>query len=271
METKELERLLKVGIVAALEASKEILEVYGLDDFEVEVKEDNSPLTIADKRSNVRIEQHLKKTGIPILSEEGEKQPFKERKKWTTLWVVDPLDGTKEFVKRNGEFTINIALVQNNRPIIGVIYVPIKEVLYFAAENYGAYKLKIDSGGEEVSGIESLVTKAIKLPSVMDKEEFVVVGSRSHMSVETHEFINKLKKSHDRIKMVSAGSALKLCLVADGVADIYPRFAPTMEWDIAAGHVIANEAGKRVVVHSSGEELEYNRENLVNPWFVVME
>ncbi|HIA35722.1 MAG TPA: 3'(2'),5'-bisphosphate nucleotidase [Flavobacteriales bacterium] len=271
METEELKRLLKVGIVAALEASEEILEVYGMDDFQVEVKEDKSPLTIADKRSNARIEQHLIKTGIPILSEEGEKKSFNERKEWETLWVVDPLDGTKEFVKRNGEFTVNIALVHNNRPVLGVIYVPIKETLYFAAENYGAYKLNINSGGKEVSGIESLVAKATKLPSVMDKEEFVVVGSRSHMSVETHEFINKLKKSHDRIKLVSAGSALKLCMVAEGVADIYPRFAPTMEWDIASGHAIANEAGKRVVVHSSGNELEYNRENLVNPWFVVKE
>lgn len=269
MKLKEIEKLLMAGIVAALDASEEILEVYGLDDFGIEVKEDNSPLTIADKRSNAKIEQQLKKTGIPILSEEGEKQAFNERKKWKTLWVVDPLDGTKEFVKRNGEFTINIALVQNNRPIIGVIYVPVKGVLYFAAEDYGAYKLNIVPGGIAISGIKSLVAKATKLPSVVDKEEYVVVGSRSHMSNETHEFINNLQKKHDRIKIVSAGSALKLCLVAEGVADIYPRFAPTMEWDIAAGHVIINEAGKKVLIHNSNVELMYNRENNVNSWFIA--
>ena len=140
MKREELENLLEIGIAAALEASEEILEVYGMDDFSVEIKEDNSPLTIADKRSNARIEKHLKQTGIPILSEEGDEPPFYERKGWETLWVVDPLDGTKEFVKRNGEFTVNIALVHNNRPIIGVIYNPLAQDLYYSEFGLGSYK-----------------------------------------------------------------------------------------------------------------------------------
>jgi len=266
-----LERLVVIGVDAALKAGEEILEVYAMDDFGLEIKQDKSPLTLADKRSNTKIEGILKSTGIPILSEEGGEYSFKERKQWKELWVVDPLDGTKEFVKKNGEFTVNIALVQNNKPILGIIYVPVKKNLYFAAKGCGAYKIDEIIKIDEFSEYKDLISKAIKLPSVKNKKEFVVVGSRSHMSEKTQEFINCLAQAHEKIQIVSAGSAIKLCLVAEGKADVYPRFAPTMEWDTAAGHAIANESGKRLTVYPSGYDLEYNRENLVNPWFLVQE
>jgi len=270
MELADLKKYLLISIIAAKNAGAEIVKIYN-SDFDVELKDDKSPLTLADKQANKKIEEFLFKTGIPILSEEGKKVSYEKRKNWEILWVVDPLDGTKEFVRRNGEFTVNIALVQNNRPILGVIYVPIKEELYFAAQGIGAYKIDSKLEGSEISGIDNLIEQATKLPSVTEKENFVVVGSRSHMSIETQDFINDLYRTHDKVEVVSVGSAIKLCLVAEGVADVYPRFAPTMEWDTAAGHAIANESGKRVIAHPSGNELEYNRENLVNPWFIVQE
>ena len=270
MDKPDLEALLKLAIIASLDAGVEILDVYGMDDFGVEYKEDNSPLTIADKRANTVIETVLKQTDIQILSEEGKAIAYSDRKDWELLWVVDPLDGTKEFVKRNGEFTVNIALVQNNRPILGVIYVPVTSALYYAAEGIGSFKIeKITSESEVLDNMTDLISESMILPIPIDKHTYVVVGSRSHMSEETEAYIKSLSKDHDTVEMVSAGSAIKLCLVAEGVADEYPRFAPTMEWDTAAGHAIANFAGKQVTVYETGEELRYNREDLVNPWFLV--
>jgi len=270
MSKPELESLLKLGIIAALDAGAEILDVYGMDDFEVEYKEDNSPLTLADKRANTAIESVLKQTDIHILSEEGRSVGYEDRKAWGLLWIVDPLDGTKEFVKRNGEFTVNIALVENNKPILGVIYVPVRRVLYYAAEGLGSYKIEnITRESGNAMDIEEIMSESMLLPIPIDKHTYVVVGSRSHMSDATDEYITALAKEHDTVEMVSAGSALKLCLVAEGVADEYPRFAPTMEWDTAAGHAIAHYAGKQVTVFETGEELKYNREDLVNPWFLV--
>jgi 3'(2'), 5'-bisphosphate nucleotidase len=270
MSKPELESLLKLGIIAALDAGAEILDVYGLDDFEVEYKEDNSPLTLADKRANTAIESVLKPTDIHILSEEGRSVDYEDRKDWEVLWVVDPLDGTKEFVKRNGEFTVNIALVQDNKPVLGIIYVPVRRALYYGAEGLGSYKLdNITQESGRLMDIEEILHESVLLPIPIDKHTYVVVGSRSHMSEATDKYIKALSKEHDTVEMVSAGSALKLCLVAEGVADEYPRFAPTMEWDTAAGHAIAHFAGKQVTVFDTGEELQYNREDLVNPWFLV--
>ncbi|MBL4752275.1 MAG: 3'(2'),5'-bisphosphate nucleotidase CysQ [Flavobacteriales bacterium] len=266
----DINNLLKLAIKAALDAGAEIMDVYGMEDFGVEYKDDKSPLTLADKRANEAIEAILILADIHILSEEGRAISYEERKNWEVLWVVDPLDGTKEFVKRNGEFTVNIALVKDNTPILGVIYVPVKRELYFAAEGVGAYKIgNISKNSGYAEEVRDLIADAILLPIPIDKHTYVVVGSRSHMSEATQDYVKSLSQSHDTVELVSAGSAIKLCLVAEGVADEYPRFAPTMEWDTAAGHAIANFAGKQVTVHETGEELKYNRENLVNPWFVV--
>ena len=254
MVEKEKEaELLKLAIKAAKLGGEEIMKIYA-QDFDVFNKEDNSPLTIADENANNIIESLLKETNIPILSEEGKHADFQERKKWSQLWIVDPLDGTKEFIKRNGEFTVNIALVENGVPIMGVIFVPVMNWLYYSS-SLGAFK--------EGNG------KIEKLPIKNNRTNKVVVGSRSHQSPETVEYFNELKKKHGKIEIVSMGSSLKICLVAEEKADVYPRFAPTMEWDTAAGHAIANAAGKTLIDFETKKEMSYNRKELRNTWFIV--
>ena len=246
-------KLLQIAISAAINAGEEIMKIYD-QDFDVFTKVDNSPLTIADKNANEIIENHLHQTKIPILSEEGKHATYEERKLWKYLWIVDPLDGTKEFVKRNGEFTVNIALVENGIPIMGIIYVPVTKVLYYSSSS-GAFK-KVN---EKVS----------QLPINKDRNSYVVVGSRSHESKETAEYFEELKKKYEDIEIISMGSSLKICLVAEGKADIYPRFAPTMEWDTAAGHAIVNASGKSLNDYRTGSEMVYNKKNLINNWFIV--
>ena len=265
-----MENLLKIAINAALGAGKEILAIYNNpnEDFEIERKSDNSPLTKADKASHKVIMAALQNTNIPVLSEEGAKIPYSERKDWSTLWIVDPLDGTKEFIKKNGEFTVNIALVQNNTPVAGVIYVPVLETLYWGAVGYGAYKLQ-GVNTENYTNLETSLEKAIKLPVQKAELPYVVVASRSHMSPETAEYIDQLRRMYPMVGMTSVGSSIKICLVGEGSADIYPRFAPTMEWDTAAGHAIVKAAGKEVYQRDEKTPLTYNKENLLNPWFIV--
>jgi 3'(2'), 5'-bisphosphate nucleotidase len=247
--------LLDIALKASHEAGKEILDVYNNSNFEVEFKDDNSPLTIADKRAHGKIVEYLSKTNIPILSEEGADISYSERKDWKELWIVDPLDGTKEFIKRNGEFTVNIALVRNGLPVLGVIYVPVKGITYWGCEGLGSGK------NQEATND--------KLPIKNETKLYRVVGSRSHMSPETEEYVNELRKTHNEVEMVSMGSSLKICLVAEGAANEYPRFAPTMEWDTAAGHAIAKFAGKQFIDYTTKKEMTYNRENLRNNWFLV--
>jgi len=262
---KEERAWIEVAIGASVLAGKEILEVYDTA-FEVEQKEDFSPLTEADKRAHQVIASILEKTELPVLSEEGRDIAFEERNGWERFWMVDPLDGTKEFVKRNGEFTVNIALIENGYPIAGVIYVPVKKWLYFAVGNQS---FKIEDFESENSTLESLISQATTLPQPKEDNVFRVVGSRSHMSPETAEFIDKQEKEHEQVEIVSMGSSLKLCLVAEGAADVYPRFAPTMEWDTAAGQAIAEAAGKSVTNYPEGDRVTYNKSNLLNPWFMV--
>lgn len=263
-----MEKLLQIAITAALAAGEKILEIY-LDpsaDFQVEKKSDNSPLTLADRKSNEVILEHLKTSPYPIVSEENKAIPYAERKSWTTLWIVDPLDGTKEFIKRNGEFTVNIALVYERTPILGVIYVPVKKELYYGTLKDGAYKV---SDIAFASGMDFDKLQKVRLPQERQRDAFVVVASRSHMSPETETYINRLKSSHPEVELTSVGSSIKICLVAEGRADVYPRFAPTMEWDTAAGHAIARAAGKEMYHEDEQTPLTYNKENLLNPWFIV--
>lgn len=261
-----LKSLLFSAVNASIKAGNEILTIYGKDDFQVELKEDESPLTIADLKSNEVITNALNDLDIPILSEEGKEIAFEERKSWDKYWLIDPLDGTKEFIKRNGEFTVNIALISNNKPLLGVIYAPVLKTLYFASEGIGSYKIETNSTFTE---IDILIKNAIQLPSI-ENTDYKVVASRSHLSQETEDFINKLKKQNSDLESISKGSSLKLCLVAEGVADVYPRFAPTMEWDIAAGHAIVAHSGGIVKQFPSNKAIEYNKEELVNPWFIVI-
>ena len=244
---------LEIAKKAAIKAGEKILQIYG-ENFSVSYKEDKSPLTIADQQANDIIESDLLKTNIPILSEEGKLTEYKERKNWKLLWIVDPLDGTKEFVKRNGEFTVNIALVKNGKPILGVIFVPVKGWLYYASSN-GSYR-EIDE-------------KKVKLPLENKSINFKVVGSRSHQSQETKEYFDDIRKRKKNVEIVSMGSSLKICLVAEGSADVYPRFAPTMEWDTAAGHAIAKHSGKKLIDLDTKKEMTYNRPRLKNNWFIV--
>ena len=261
-----MEKLLYTAITAALEAGKAILEIYHAGDFDVQVKGDNSPLTKADLVSHRKIVAHLEKTNIPILSEEGKAIPYKQRKGWRQLWIVDPIDGTKEFVKRNGEFTVNIALIENQKPSIGVIVVPATRDLYFSTKETGAFKMSVDLEDYDVA---ALLFKGNKLPLKRTNKTFTIVASRSHMSQETAAYVQEMRVKQGDVQLISKGSSLKLCMVAEGQADCYPRFAPTMEWDTAAGQAICEHAGFKVIDWETKAPMLYNREELLNNWFLV--
>ena len=251
--------LLKVCNIA-IKAGEEILKYY-TEDIHVTHKDDSSPLTKADLASNKIIMnalQQLDRT-IPILSEESIVE-WKERKNWTKYWLVDPLDGTKEFIKQNGEFTVNIALIENNKPILGVIFTPVKFDLYFAQKNYGSYK--INSSSKLIN-----LQEAVKIFVANQSSITRIIGSRSHSNQTFDSWVNQ---NFPNSEIVQAGSSLKFCLVAEGAADIYPRFGPTSEWDIAAGHIIVNEAGGRVNTFEN-TEINYNqKEDLLNPQFYAI-
>ncbi len=257
---------LETAILAALEAGKEILKIYHSGDFDIEIKGDNSPLTKADTTSHNIIIRHLNKTDIPVLSEEGRAIDYRERKKWKQLWIVDPIDGTKEFIKRNGEFTVNIALVENQITSIGVIFVPATGVLYFSTKAMGAFKVNVNL---ESFDLRTLISSAIKLPLERENPTFTIVASRSHMTPETEAYIKEMRDRHGEVNLISKGSSLKLCMVAEGQANCYPRFAPTMEWDTAAGQAICEHAGFHVIDLGTKEKMLYNRKELSNNWFLV--
>ena len=240
-------------VTIAKEAGDAIMQVYN-QDFEVEYKQDSSPLTLADKKANDIIEDGLNKLSVnfPILSEEGESIPYEDRKHWEYFWLIDPLDGTKEFVKKNGEFTVNMALIHKDTPVLGVVYAPALDVCYWAKQGEGAFK----------DG------KNLPLKAEGQRKAYKIVVSRSHMSDETQAFIDAIGTNKEK-ELISIGSSLKFCLVAEGVADVYPRLAPTMEWDTAAANAIVRESGKTTSQFESGEPVTYNKKDLLNPWFVV--
>lgn len=258
-----MKTLVELAIQASIEAGNEIMKIYSTADFGVEMKSDNSPLTIADRAAHNVIMRFLSDSVIPVLSEEGDEiTPYEERKGWKQCWIVDPLDGTKEFIKRNGEFTVNIALVENGEPVFGVIYAPALDTLYYSVPGDGAYVCHSPIAGHIHENSE-------KLPSEIMPEKFTIVGSRSHSSPETEAYINEMKAKYGEVDFAASGSSLKFCLVAEGKAHSYPRFAPTMEWDTAAGHAILVAAGGKIVVWPEQTELRYNREQLRNPWFLA--
>ena len=279
--------MIRLAIQAALEAGEAILDIYE-QDFEVEFKSDESPLTTADKAAHNIIVKALGTTPYPVLSEESGKVTYAERKDWGTYWLVDPLDGTKEFIKKNGEFTVNIALIEAGTPVLGVVYVPVSHTLYMgAARNdwgigQGAWKAEGCSGK---SVAEILATAMPCSVSGKPGKPLKVVASKSHCNDETRQFIADLEKDHGAAELVSSGSSLKLCMVAEGRADIYPRIAPTMEWDTAAAHAVVVAAGGAVFEYDESLStasysvaeaaakapcsLRYNKENLLNPYFVV--
>ena len=261
-----MKQLLNTAINAALESGKAILEIYHSGVFDVEIKGDNSPLTKADNVSHNVIISFLTKTDIPVLSEEGKSIAYDERKDWKQLWIVDPIDGTKEFIKRNGEFTVNIALIENQKPQIGVIFVPVTGELYFSTKEIGAFKVKVDLKNYDP---ETLISKGNKLPLFREDNTFTIVASRSHISPETESFVQEMRDNYGAVNLITKGSSLKLCIVAEGQADCYPRFAPTMEWDTAAGQAICECAGFQVIDWNTKESMLYNRKELLNNWFLV--
>ncbi len=256
---------IKTAIEAAIQAGERIMQIYDAP-IDVEYKEDDSPLTRADKESNAIINTFLIPTQIPIISEENKQISYEFRKKWNKCWIVDPVDGTKEFIKRNGEFTVNIALVEQGEPKLGVIYVPASKELYFAdVDKQNAKKVVLDEHIYQ----DDILQKASVLKPRAEETNIKVVGSRSHMNEETQNFVENLKNEGNQVEIVSKGSSLKFCLIAEGKADIYPRYAPTMEWDTAAGQAICNAVGVKVISKSTNAPLKYNKENLLNPWFLV--
>ena len=261
-----MRELLSIAIIASVKAGEAIMKVYS-NKIDVVYKEDESPLTLADKNANKIINKYLVKSKIPIISEENKILTYEERKNWKQCWIVDPLDGTKEFIKRNGEFTVNIALIKNNKPIIGVIYVPVSKTLYFTSDNSSkSYKALLKTN---TIIIDEIFNNAVEIfPTQKNNNILRIVGSRSHLNDTTKNYISKIEKKN-KTRIVSKGSSLKFCLVAEGEAEIYPRFAPTMEWDTAAGQAICEAVGVKVTDVTTNEPLKYNKQNLLNPHFLV--
>jgi 3'(2'), 5'-bisphosphate nucleotidase len=252
----------------AFNAGKAIMDIYSRP-FTVELKADNSPLTIADKKAHEIILEGLSKFRIPILSEEGSQISYDIRKNWSDYWLVDPLDGTKEFINRNGDFTVNIALISNMQPVFGVVYAPVPGFIYWGSKS-GTFRLNILQSG--ITGFKDflkILSFSEQLPCISRSQGYVVLGSRSHMNSETESFIAELQNIHPDLEFVSRGSSLKFCTIAEGGADIYPRFGPTMEWDTAAVHAVAIFAGCSVNQFENGLPVLYNKLSLLNPFFIA--
>lgn len=255
---------------AALAAGEAIMEVYRKPVIKQELKRDFTPVTEADRTAHRLITESLLPLGFPVLSEEGSKVKYEERREWQAFWLVDPLDGTKEFIRKNGEFTVNIALIRGKKAVIGVLYVPFSDLMYFADKEMGAFLIEeFSKKWEGISNLKDLLDMAQSLPLEGEERAYRVVSSRSHINWPTRRYIRSLRKLHPELELVSRGSALKFCLVAEGSADIYPRFGPTWEWDTGAGQAIAEAAGCRVNLHKREAALEYNKKKLLNPWFIV--
>lgn len=241
-------------ILLTEQAGQAVLDIYNSDTLEIENKDDLSPLTNADKASHQILTHGLSKYGLPVLSEEGKDIPYDVRKNWDLYWCIDPIDGTKEFIRKTGEFTINVALIKDTLPVFGIVYAPVLNKMYI--------------GGEEISpfSLEGKVKKELEHRSEKtDFSETVVVASKSHSNTETQEYISAIKGN---IKLISMGSSLKFMLIAEGLANIYPRFVPTMEWDTAASHSVLKALGYRIKT-TDALELKYNKENLLNPSFIA--
>jgi len=259
-----------LAVHTAYAAGLSIMKVYKKKTFETTLKKDLSPVTEADHAAHRIIAGQLEQTGLPVLSEEGKEVAYQARKEWQKFWLVDPLDGTKEFLRRNDEFTVNIALVEDQVPVLGVIYAPCQDRMYFASDGSGAFRINEYSSKEGLmQNQQELMGHAEKLPGKIPRRPFTAIASRSHRNEKTDLFIKGLQKEYPGLRLVTTGSSLKFCIMAEGKADVYPRFGPTMEWDTAAGHAIARASGCSVKIHGSEDDLCFNKEDLFNPWFMV--
>lgn len=265
MDNTLIKQLLS-ALKAALLAGDAILEIYNRTEVSVELKSDNTPITAADRAAHTVIEKHLHDSGLPIFSEEGEQVDYEERSKWERFWLVDPLDGTKEFIKRNGEFTVNIALIEKGIPVAGVVYVPVTGVIYFGALELGAWK---SNSITKTSSWEECIAQSESLPLEKNRDSFVLVGSRSFQTVETDAYFDECTSKYENVEIISVGSSLKLCMVAEGTADEYPRLGVINEWDTAAGDAVVRASGGTVTIWGSDEPMLYNKESMKNPWFTA--
>jgi 3'(2'), 5'-bisphosphate nucleotidase len=270
VELNSINQYLYIALNAALKAGDAIRKVYFSDQVMVEYKEDLSPITLADRHAHECIEKELETLKLPVLSEEGIETPYEERKDWNYFWLVDPLDGTKEFIKRNDEFTVNIALIEKREPILGVIYSPINGMLFFGARELGSFK-RNNCFETEISEqtLAEFITDSSHLPLEWSRKRFSIAVSKSHMNEKTLSFVNSMIAKFSDVETISMGSSLKICLVAEGRADIYPRFGKTMEWDTAAGHAIAQAAGFSFTLPDGESPFRYNKPDLANPNFLV--
>jgi len=264
------EQLLEIAIHASLNAGEKILKVYEKP-FRVKYKEDESPVTEADLQASQLISKELEQTQIPVISEEETIPDYEARKDFIRFWLVDPLDGTKEFVKKNGEFSVNIGLIENNFPLLGVVYMPVLKEIYFAAPSIGAYKTEHEIFAQhdvKKFSLKELISHSKKLP-FQKPRLYTIVASRSHLSKETFAHLQKMKFEKGETSIIYSGSSVKMCWVAEGKANEYPRFGRTMEWDTAAGQAIVECAGGEFLNFETKKRLSYNKISLGNPEFVV--
>ena len=270
IEQQLREYLLPCAFNAAVRAGAEIMKVYhNSESYDIKVKSDNTPLTIADRLAHNKIKEVLGSTRIPILSEEGREMLYDERKNWDMFWLVDPLDGTIEFIKGNNEFTVNIALMSENECVGAIVYVPYLGKAYFAEQGCGAMLLEGVYPDENANYTNrDIRSKAQMLPlSSATHDKFRIAVSRSHQTAETAEYVEKMRKMHPEIDIIEQGSSYKFCLMAEGAIDYYPRTTTTYEWDTAAAELILVESGGLVRSLPDHRPLRYNKENLHNPWF----
>ena len=264
------EHLLPHCFNAAVKAGAAIMKIYkNRDDYDISLKSDHTPITMADRMAHNTIKDTLGPTRIPVLSEEGREMLYDERRNWELFLLVDPLDGTVEFIKGNNEFTVNIALLADNECVGSVLYVPYLEKMYVAAKGKGAYLIRniapSDNPQYEGKQIEAMLEKLPLEGSC--HEGFRVALSRSHQTPETHQRVEELRAEHPDLEIVEQGSSYKFCLLAEGTVDYYIRTTHTYEWDTAAGELILSEAGGKTISYPDGKPLEYNKEDLKNPWF----
>jgi 3'(2'), 5'-bisphosphate nucleotidase len=272
----DLRRIIGIGLRASLFAGDAVMQIYD-SDFEVHLKSDQSPITEADRQSHKILTTRLDRE-IPILSEEGSTIAYEERKYWNLFWLTDPLDGTKEFIKRNGEFTVNVALIERHYPIAGIVYLPAKEILYFGGRGFGSYRISGDvlhkiKESDWSDALKLALACAVSLPDLHNPkspQKIKITQSISHVTEEEADFALRLKAKFEDLETTSAGSSLKFCFVAEGRADLYPRFGPTMEWDTAAGQCIAESCGCEVLDLSDISPLRYNKPVLRNSAFMVI-
>ncbi len=264
MKNKELELFFLSAMEAAVHASAVIMDIYATE-FSVETKKDESPVTLADQQADDMIRKYLQYTSEYVLSEEQPPLPFEERKDLRYLWMVDPLDGTKEFVKRNGEFTVNIALIKHGRPVMGIVTAPALNKFYWAMQGYGLHYAEVNNWQMD---FQEIIRSAVRVESKINTVK--IIGSRSHANTDTQHYVKLLTAMHPDAEIINRGSSLKLCKIAMGQASFYPRFSPINEWDIAAGAALVEVSGGQVLDASTRLPVNYNKENLLQPPFIAI-